>query len=72
MWTHLGPRVFQKDFAPGFMIRLHQKDLRLATEFAKDLGLDAPGTALSHKLFTEALDKGFGEQGNQGLYKLWE
>ena len=72
MWTHLGPRVAQRDFAPGFMIRLHQKDLRLAAEFMRDLGIDMPGTALSHELFTEALRKGLGEQGNQGLYKLWE
>lgn len=72
MWTHLGPRVARRDFAPGFMIRLHQKDLRLAAEFMRDLGIDMPGTALSHELFTEALQKGLGEQGNQGLYKLWE
>ncbi|MDE0435468.1 MAG: NAD(P)-dependent oxidoreductase [Bryobacterales bacterium] len=72
MWTHLGPRVAQRDFAPGFMIRLHQKDLRLAAEFMRDLGIDMPGTALSHELFTEALHKGLGEQGNQGLYQLWE
>lgn len=72
MWTHLGPRVVRRDFAPGFMIRLHQKDLRLAAEFMRDLGIDMPGTALSHELFTEALRKGLGEQGNQGLYKLWE
>ena len=72
MWTHLGPRVSRRDFAPGFMIRLHQKDLRLAAEFARDLGIDMPGTALSHQLFTEALHKGLGEEGNQGLYQLWE
>ena len=72
MWTHLGPRVVRRDFAPGFMIRLHQKDLRLAAEFARDLGIDMPGTALSHQLFTEALHQGLGEHGNQGLYQLWE
>ena len=72
MWTHLGPRVARRDFAPGFMIRLHQKDLRLAAEFMRDLGIDMPGTSLSHELFTEALRKGLGEYGNQGLYKLWE
>jgi len=54
------------------MIRLHQKDLRLAAEFMRDLGIDMPGTSLSHELFTEALRKGLGEYGNQGLYKLWE
>lgn len=72
MWTHLGPRVVRRDFAPGFMIRLHQKDLRLAAEFARDLGIDMPGTALSHERFTEALHQGLGELGNQGLYQLWE
>ena len=72
MWTHLGPRVVRRDFAPGFMIRLHQKDLRLAAEFARDLGIDMPGTALSHERFTEALQQGLGELGNQGLYQLWE
>ena len=72
MWTHLGPRVARRDFAPGFMIRLHQKDLRLAAEFARDLGIDMPGTALSHERFTEALNQGLGELGNQGLYQLWE
>ncbi len=72
MWSNLGPRVAQRDFAPGFMIRLHQKDLRLAAEFAGDLGIDLPGTTLTHETFTKALDQGLGEEGNQGIYKLWE
>jgi 3-hydroxyisobutyrate dehydrogenase len=29
MWTNLGPRMQRRDFAPGFMIKLQQKDLRL-------------------------------------------
>jgi 3-hydroxyisobutyrate dehydrogenase-like beta-hydroxyacid dehydrogenase len=71
MWSNLGPKIFAGDFAPGFSIRLHQKDLRLAKESLEELGLDAPGTALLHRLFTEALDRGLGEQGNQGLFDLW-
>lgn len=72
MWSNLGPRVAQRDFAPGFMVRLHQKDLRLAAEFAGDLGIDLPGTTLTHETFTKALDQGLGDEGNQGIYKLWE
>lgn len=72
MIANLGPKILRNDFAPGFSIRLHQKDLRLAVEFVKELGIDAPGTLLSHQLFTRALEKGLGEQGNQGLYNLWE
>jgi 3-hydroxyisobutyrate dehydrogenase len=72
MVSNLSPKILKGDFAPGFSIRLHQKDLRLAAEFVKDLGIDAPGTVLSYELFTRALQKGLGEQGNQGLYNIWE
>src|SRR5205814_4272294 len=34
MWRTLGPRMQRRDFAPGFMVRLQQKDLRLAVTAA--------------------------------------
>ena len=34
MLANLAPRILKGDFAPGFMIRLQQKDLRLALEAA--------------------------------------
>ena len=71
MLSHLGPKIAQGDFSPGFFLRLHQKDLRLAAEFLRETGTEAPGTALMYRLFTQALEKGLGEYGNQGLYKLW-
>lgn len=72
IWTNLGPRVVKDDFAPGFMIKLQQKDLRLASELVEDLGMDAPGTKWSYELFTKALEMGLGDDGNQGLYKVWQ
>jgi len=72
MVSHLGPKIAAGDFAPGFSISLHQKDLRLAKEFVEELRLDAPGTLLSYELFTAALEAGLGECGNQGLFRLWE
>lgn len=71
MLTHLGPKILQGDFSPGFRIRLQQKDLRLASEWIAELGMSAPGTELTYSLFTRALEMGLGEQGNQGLYNLW-
>jgi 3-hydroxyisobutyrate dehydrogenase len=71
MITHLGPKMLQGDFSPGFRIRLQQKDLRLAWEWIGELGMSAPGTELTYSLFTRALEMGLGEQGNQGLYNLW-
>ncbi len=72
MLTRLGPKMLQGDFSPGFRIRLQQKDLRLAREWIAELGLQAPGADLAYSLFTQALEMGLGEQGNQGLYNIWE
>jgi len=72
MLTRLGPKMLQGDFSPGFRIRLQHKDLRLAKEWTAELGMPAPGTELAYSLFTRALERGLGEQGNQGLYNLWE
>ena len=71
MWTNLGPKIVTGNSAPGFMIKLHQKDLRLARELFEELGLDGPGTRLTSELFTKALEMGLGELGNQALYQVW-
>jgi 3-hydroxyisobutyrate dehydrogenase len=72
MLSNLAPRILQNDFRPGFMIKLQQKDLRLATELIQTLGEDFPGTALAHALFTKAVEQGLGEQGTQGLINIFK
>jgi 3-hydroxyisobutyrate dehydrogenase len=69
--TNLSAKVLNNDFAPGFRIQLQHKDLKLALDLATDLGGDFPGLRLIQALFAKALDKGLGEQGNQGLINLW-
>ncbi len=71
MISNIAPKIVEKDFRPGFAIRLQQKDLRLATEFMQELGIDLPGTRLTASLFSAAVEKGFGESGTQRLYELW-
>jgi 2-hydroxy-3-oxopropionate reductase len=41
-----GERMIKRKFAPGFRIRLHQKDLNLALQGARSLSLTLPGTAI--------------------------
>lgn len=72
MLTNLGPKIAAEDFAPGFRIRLQDKDLKLAEAFSAELGLETPGLALTASLFHDAVERGLGELGNQGLYRLWE
>jgi 3-hydroxyisobutyrate dehydrogenase len=71
MLTNLGPKIVHNDFAPGFSIKLQHKDLRLALEWATELGGDFPSIQLVHSLFAEAMNMGLGTQGNQGLINLW-
>ncbi len=70
MLNNLAPRILQNDFAPGFMIKLQQKDLRLAMELLEGFEEKFPGAALAHELFSQAVARGLGEQGTQGLINL--
>ncbi len=56
--SNLAPRVLERDFAPGFMVKLQQKDLRLVLQEADRLKLSLPATSLVHHLF-HALERGF-------------
>jgi len=46
-----GNRMIKRTFAPGFRICLHQKDLNLALQNARELGISLPGTATAAQLF---------------------
>lgn len=72
MLANLGPKILDRDFAPGFSIRLQDKDLTLLTEWVKALGGSFPAASLAHSLFREAMEAGLENQGNQGLINLWE
>ncbi len=70
--TNLGPRIIKRDFAPGFMIDLVQKDLRLVLEACSYAGVSLPATGLVHQLFGSAQAHGSGREGTQGLAKVLE
>jgi len=66
--TNLGPRMIAGDFAPGFMIKLQNKDLRLALEAAKESGLNLAALNLVHELFDKGMKEGRGNEGTQALF----
>lgn len=70
--SNLGPRIAQRDFAPGFMIRLMQKDLRLALEAAEDVQQPLPNTSLVHQLYYQLQAQGADEDGTQALARVVE
>ena len=46
-----GERMVKRTFDPGFRIELHQKDLNLALQGARALGVSLPNTATAQELF---------------------
>jgi 2-hydroxy-3-oxopropionate reductase len=53
-----GERMVKRNFDPGFRIELHQKDLNLALEGARTLGLSLPNTAAAQQLFSSCTAHG--------------
>lgn len=53
-----GERMVKRNFDPGFRIELHQKDLNLALEGARALGLSLPSTAVAQQLFSSCTAHG--------------
>jgi 3-hydroxyisobutyrate dehydrogenase len=64
---NLGPKVAKRDFAPGFKVKLLQKDLRYVLSSANDLNAPLPATALVHQLYTRLEEEGLGDAGTQAL-----
>jgi 2-hydroxy-3-oxopropionate reductase len=67
-----GERMIKRTFNPGFRIELHQKDLNLALEGAKSLGVSLPNTASTQQLFSACVAHGGAAWDHSGLVKALE
>ena len=67
-----GERMIKRTFAPGFRIALHQKDLNLALQGARSLGVALPQTANAAQLMQTCSALGFGQLDHSALVKALE
>ena len=72
MLRNRGPQVIERDWRPGFMIDLQQKDLRLALDAADEMGVPLLGTATVFQLYRTLQRAGLGAEGNHALAKALE
>jgi 3-hydroxyisobutyrate dehydrogenase len=70
--TNLAPRIIRRDFKPGFMVELMQKDLRLVMEAAESTGVPLPATSLIYQAFDSLKSTGESKSGTQSLVKVLE
>ena len=69
---NLGSKLLKGDFAPGFMVKLQQKDLRLVMESAKEMNLPMFTTPLVHNVYRAVEGQGHGDEGTQAYIKALE
>ena len=65
--SNLGPRVIDNNFDPGFFVEHFIKDMGIALDEAKRMGLALPGLALAHQLYLALQAQGHGRDGTHAL-----
>ena len=67
-----GERMIKRSFGPGFRLRLHQKDLGLAMQGARELGVALPQTASAAQLMQVCAANGMADLDHSALVKALE
>jgi 2-hydroxy-3-oxopropionate reductase len=67
-----GERMVKRTFAPGFRIALHQKDLGLALQGARELGVSLPQTASAAQLMQACAANGMAGLDHSALVRALE
>ena len=65
--TNLAPRILKSDFAPGFFIEHFLKDLRIALDEARALGLDLPCATAAERTYRALAEAGYARAGTQAI-----
>lgn len=66
------PAIMERNFKPGFKLKLHLKDLNNALSTAKELGVPLPITSMVQQMMLALNTRGLGEEDNGSLVKLLE
>ena len=67
-----GQRMLERNFEPGFVARLHQKDMRIVLETARELGIALPGAAQVTQYINALVGTGDGELDSTALVTVQE
>ena len=66
------PMIMDRNFNPGFRIRLHQKDLHNALLTGKELGVPLPVTSLVQQMIGALMNHGWGDNDHSGIVNFIE
>ena len=67
-----GTSILKGDFSPGFMVDLAAKDIGLATQLGRSLGLPMEAANLAQQRFIEAQGRGWGREATPAIARIQE
>ena len=67
-----GPKIIEKDYAPGFFMKHFIKDMKLALTEANMSGLSLEVLSLVLSNYEELAQEGLGDLGTQALIKYYD
>lgn len=67
-----GARMADGAFAPGGKAVIQRKDMLLALELAREVGIELPAVELNRRLWDRMIEKGWGELDHSALIKIYE
>ena len=67
-----GKRILERSFEPGFRIRLHRKDLGIALQTGREMGVSIFATAQAAEMMDALMAQGKGELDHSALALLVE
>ena len=65
--SNLGPRIIAGNFDPGFFVEHFLKDMGIALDESRRMGLKLPGLALAEQLYREVAAQGHARNGTHSL-----
>jgi 3-hydroxyisobutyrate dehydrogenase len=65
--SNYGPRIIAGNFEPGFFVEHFLKDMGIALDESRRMGLSLPGLALAEQLYLSVQAHGWGRKGTHAL-----
>jgi len=65
--NNLGPRIIDRNFEPGFFVEHFIKDMGIALDEARHMGIVLPGLALANQLYLAVKAQGYARKGTHAL-----
>lgn len=67
---NLAPRIIDGDFKPGFIVEHFVKDMKIALDESRRMGIELKGLELVESMYEQLCALGYGKAGTQALVKV--